>query len=171
MGTAFAAALANAGHDVAIGSRDPARAAALAEQVETDTGQPLVGGGIAAAVKLADIVILAVPENAVAPTVRAAGSVAGKVLVDIGAAHGDAGIMLQAQAAGAAVVLAFDTVRASLLAPAARRGKPLQVFVAADDSSAKALVMLLAATLEFIPVDAGGLHGDMHRCGTEPRPR
>lgn len=155
MGAAFAAAFASAAHDVSIGSRDPAKAAALAEQVEADTGQAVVGGGIAAAVKLADIVILAIPAGAVRATVKSAGSVAGKILVDIGGAAN--GTALQAQAAGAAVVQAFDTVRAPLLAPVGRAGQPIPVFARSDDASAKAMVMLLAATLRLVPVDAGSL--------------
>ena len=53
MASGLASTLAGANHNVAIGSRDPAKAAALAEKV----GQESQGGGIAAATRLADIVI------------------------------------------------------------------------------------------------------------------
>ena len=79
MGAGIARLLASKGVKVAIGSRDPAKAAKLASEI----GAGAEGGGIAAATKLADVVVLAVPFTAAAETIRDAGGFAGKVLVDI----------------------------------------------------------------------------------------
>src|SRR4051812_6792829 len=57
MGSGLARLLASKGIDVAIGHKDPAKAAKLAEEI----GSRAQGGGTEAAAKLADIVILAVP--------------------------------------------------------------------------------------------------------------
>ena len=59
MGAGLATELAAAKFEVIIGSRDPAKAAALAEKI----GGGAQGGGIAAAFKLADIAILALPSS------------------------------------------------------------------------------------------------------------
>lgn len=165
MGSGLASTLAAANHEVAIGSRDPAKAAALAEK----TGHGAVGGGIAAAVKLADVVILALPYGAVGDAIKAAGDVSGKVLVDItNPISADFKTLLighttsaaeeiQALAPNAKVVKAFNTIFAQLFSSEARKGKTLQVFVAADDSDAKAVVSSLAKSAGFEPVDAGPL--------------
>lgn len=165
MGAGLAGTLAAAGHEVAIGARDLAKAAALADQV----GHNAVGGGIAAAVKLADIVILALPYGAVAEALKAAGDVAGKVLVDItNPISADfkslvighttsAAEEIQALVPGAKLVKAFNTIFAALLPAEARHGKTLQVFVAGDDAAAKETVSALAKSAGFEPVEAGPL--------------
>ncbi len=57
----------------------------------------------------------------------------------------------------AQVVKAFNTIFASLLAPEAREGKVLQVFIAGDADTAKASVAELATSIGFDGVDAGPL--------------
>ena len=64
---------------------------------------------------------------------------------------------IQALAAGAKVVKAFNTIFAKLLPAEARKGKRLQTLVAADDAGAKAAVSKLAEAIGFEPVDAGPL--------------
>ena len=165
MGAGLATLLASADHEVAIGARDPAKAAALAGEV----GRKAVGGGIAAAVKLADVVILALPYGAVGDALKAAGDLNGKVLIDIsnpitadfkGLEIGhttSAAEEIQKCAPSAVVVKAFNTVFAQLLPREARNGKTLQVFVAGDDAPAKKQVSMLAQSIGFEPVDAGPL--------------
>ena len=79
MGSGIARLLGSKGEKVAIGSRDPAKAAKLAEEI----GAGAEGGGVAAAVKLADIVVLAVPYGQAGDAIREAGGLAGKIVVDI----------------------------------------------------------------------------------------
>lgn len=165
MGAGLAATLAAAGHEVSIGARDLAKAAALADKV----GHGAMWGGIAAAAKLADLVILALPFDAVADAIKQAGDLAGKVLVDISnpisadykelvIGHTtSAGEEIQKLAPQAKVVKAFNTIFAQLLAPESRPNKTLQVFVAGDDAATKASVSELAKSVGFEAMDAGPL--------------
>jgi NADPH-dependent F420 reductase len=165
MGSGFARAFASQGVEVVVGHRDPAKAAALA----ADVGSNAEGGGIAAAVKLADVVLLALPYQAVADVLSEAGDLAGKILIDITnpitadykellLGHTtSAAEEIQKAAPGANVVKAFNTIFAGLIAPPARAGKTLQVFVAGDDADATAKVRELAQKLSFEAVNAGPL--------------
>lgn len=165
MGSGLAATLAAAKHEVVIGSRNLAKSAALAEKI----GQGVQGAGIAAAVKLAEVVILAVPFGSVADVLNDAGDVAGKVLVDItNPISADfkslvighttsAAEEIQSLAPAAKVVKAFNTIFAQLIAPEGRNGQALQVFVAGDDVQAKEAVSALVKSAGFEPIDAGPL--------------
>ncbi len=166
MGSGIARLLAGKGEKVVIGARDPAKASKLADEIGGDAQ----GGGIEAAVKLADVVILAVWYQQLEETVRAAGDLTGKILVDIsnpitedfkGLRIGhttSAAEELQALAPRATVVKAFNTIFAELLPAEAREGRdPVQVFVAADDDAAKKAVSDVVAKGGFQPVDSGPL--------------
>ncbi|MGG6895685.1 NADPH-dependent F420 reductase [Rhizobium sp. BR 315] len=165
MGAGLARLLAGTGSDVVIGHRDPAKAASFAAEL----GSNIEAGGIAAAVKLADIVILAVPYGAVAETLKAVGNLKGKVLIDISnpvtsdfrglvVGHStSAAEEIQALAPEATVVKAFNTIFSQLLPVEGRNGKVLQVFVAGDDEKAKDTVSRLAKSAGFEAVDAGPL--------------
>jgi NADPH-dependent F420 reductase len=165
MGAGLASVLASAGHEISIGARDLVKAAALADTI----GHGAVGGGIAAAATLADVVFLALPFGAAAEAIALAGNIAGKVLVDISnpispdykelvIGHStSAAEELQKLAPQAHVVKAFNTIFAQLLAPAARQSKTLQVFVAGDDADAKACVAALVTSAGFEAVEAGPL--------------
>ncbi|WP_281406615.1 NADPH-dependent F420 reductase [Rhizobium sp. P44RR-XXIV] len=165
MGAGLARLLAGTGSGVVIGHRDPAKAAAFAAEL----GANVEAGGIAAAVKLADIVILALPYGAVADALREAGKLKGKILVDISnpitadfrglvVGHStSAAEEIQALAPDAIVVKAFNTIFATLLPVEARKGKVLQVFVAGDDEKAKEAISSLVQSIGFEPVDAGPL--------------
>lgn len=137
MGGGIARLLAGKGVPVVLGGRDPAKAARLAEEI----GHGAQGGGIEDAAKLADVVILAVWYPQLAETVRAAGDLSGKVLVDISnpvtedykalrIGHSTSvAEEIQALAPEAKVVKAFNTIFAELL-PAevrANRAAPVQV--------------------------------------------
>lgn len=165
MGSGLAATLAAAKHEVVIGSREPAKSAALAEKI----GQGVQGGGIAAAVKQADVVVLAVPFAGVAAVLKDAGDLSSKVLVDItNPISADfkslvighttsAAEEIQSLAPAAKVVKAFNTIFAQLLAPEGRNGKAVQVFVAGDDARAKEVVSSLVKSTGFEPIEAGSL--------------
>lgn len=165
MGAGLARLFATSGHRVAIGARQADKAAALAAEI----GAGAEGGSVAAAVKGAEIVVLAVPYGAAAEVLREAGDLSGKILVDItnplkadfsGLTLGystSAAEEIKALAGGAVVVKAFNTVFAQLLPREARAAQPLQVFVATDDAAAKAKVSDLATSAGFAAVDAGPL--------------
>jgi NADPH-dependent F420 reductase len=165
MGAGLASTLAAAGHEITIGARDLTKAAALADKI----GHGAIGGGIAAAAKLADVIILALPFGAAAEAIKLAGDLAGKIVVDlanpISADYKElvighttsAAEEVQKLAPRARVVKAFNTIFAQLLAPESRQGKTLQVFVAGDDAVAKAAVSELAKSAGFEAVEAGPL--------------
>lgn len=165
MASGLAAAFAKAGHEIAIGSRDPSKAAQFAGTL----GEKAQGGGMQAAVKFADIVVLALPYQAILDTIDELGDLAGKVLVDIsnpitadfrGLVVGhvsSAAEEIQARTPGSKVVKAFNTIFAALLPADARKGHSVQVFVAGDDEQAKAAVSDLVASIGFEPVESGAL--------------
>lgn len=165
MGSGIARLLAAKGQKVAIGSRDPAKAARLAEEI----GAGAEGGGVAAAAKLADVVVLAVPYGQAGDAIREAGGLAGKVVIDISnpitedykaltVGHTtSAAEEIQKLAPDAKVVKAFNTIFAQLLPTEARTGRKVQVFVAGDDEAAKKTVSELVAKGGFEAVESGPL--------------
>jgi len=165
MGAGFARLLSAASHVVTIGTRDPAKADLMA----VDIGDGVVGGSIEAAVELAEIIVLAVPFSAAAESLKAAGDLTSKIVVDISnpvtADFKDLAIGHTTSAAeeiqkfvpGATVVKAFNTIFAGLLPKDTRKTQTLQVFVASDSAVAKAIVSDLATSIGFQAVDAGPL--------------
>lgn len=164
MGTSLATTLAEAGHKISIGSRDLVKAAALADKI----GHNAIGGGVEAATKLADIVVLAIPFDPVGATVKQA-DLAGKIVIDISnpitadykeltIGHTtSAAEEIQKLVPQALVVKAFNTIFAQLLAPVSRQGKALQVFIAGDDVDAKATVTKIVQSIGLDAVEAGPL--------------
>jgi NADPH-dependent F420 reductase len=165
IGSAYARASADAKHNVIVADRDPDKAETLAKAI----GMQVRGAGIAQAIQLSDVVLLALPYQAVAAVLAEAGDLKGKVLVDVSnplsADYKDlvvglttsAAEQIQAAAPGAHVVKAFNTIFAGLVPVAARDGKRLQVFVAGDAAAATTQVRELAESLGFVAVDAGPL--------------
>jgi 8-hydroxy-5-deazaflavin:NADPH oxidoreductase len=160
VGRALAEASARAGHAVSISSTDPADA----QRVAAD-----VGGSAAAsneqAVANAEVVILAVPFDAIRAIVDELGSrLAGKVLVDVtnrfapeqleGGSNAE---LTQQMAPAARVVKAFNTILAAHQANPTLDSIQLDGFVAGDDADAKAKVLKLVGSLGFRPIDAGPL--------------
>ena len=83
LGAALASRLAKAGHSVLIGSRDAAKAAAVAREVAEGGRFDVSGGSLADTVEAADICFLTVPYAAQAETLaRVREGLQGKILVD-----------------------------------------------------------------------------------------
>ena len=151
------------GHDVAFIGTERAKAEALAGE--------LGGSATAADGVVGDVVVLAVPYTAAADILQAHGDdLAGKVIVDITNPVDfstfepltlDAGSAAQEIAGaapdGANVVKAFNTTFAGTLSEGSVAGQPLDVFIAGDDSDAKATVAELARDGGLNPIDAGPL--------------
>ena len=160
VGQALATASVRAGHTVTISSTTPdeaARVAAVVGASAVPSNQAVVAD--------ADVVILAVPFDAVRGIVDELGpALDGKVLVDVtnrfapeqldGPSYAE---QAQAMAPKARVVKAFNTIFASHQADPAIDGIELDGFVAGDDSAAKKQVLELVASLGFRPIDAGPL--------------
>ena len=165
IGAAYARALAEANHEVVVGTRDTGRAAALAKEI----GGKVEAGDTVAAFKRADLVILALPYPAVAGVLARAGDLSGKVLVEasnpLSVDFKDLVVGLTSSAAEhsqeaaptAHGVKAFNTIFAGLVPAQARQGKKLQVFVAGNNATATAEVRELARALGSVAVDAGPL--------------
>jgi 8-hydroxy-5-deazaflavin:NADPH oxidoreductase len=166
MGLALGRQLGAAGHDIRIGSRDPERGRERASTIGAT-----FGGSHGAAVVDAEIVVLAVPWQAVPDTLEALGSLDGRVLVDVtnpfraGSAvdllsyEGTSGAeLIQEMIPDARVVKAWNHVYSAMLRRSAEfDGTTASIFVAGDDQEAKETVMGLVADLGWEPADAGGL--------------
>lgn len=165
MGKGLVSALATANHEVIVGHRDPQKVTSqvggISEKVEiTD---------IATAIKASDVVILAIPYPGVLDTLKLAGDLSEKVLIDITnpvtadfkellLGHStSAAEQIQAAAPEANVVKCFNTIFASLLPVSARHGVKVQAFLAGDDAGAMTLVSDLVTSLQFEAVAAGPL--------------
>nr|WP_244335975.1 NADP oxidoreductase [Streptomyces seoulensis] len=134
-----------------------------------DLAKALGGGATAGewgAVPAGDIVIVALLSDGVVPAVVHYGdALAGKIIVDIsnpfnsaadGLAHREVTSIAREVAkvapAGAAVVKGFNTVFRHVL----ENGRP-DIFIAGDDTQAKADVEAFIKSLGMRPLDAGGL--------------
>lgn len=166
MAAAISGLATKAGHAVEVMNRDAAKARALAEQV----GDGATTGTFGAA-PAGDIVILAVPYSAVLHVVQQYGEgLAGKLLVDItNPINSDfTGFLTPEDSSGAreiakvapanaTVIKAFNTQNAEVLAAGPIGGHPLDIFMAGDDSQAKARVAAFIESLGLRPMDAGHL--------------
>jgi predicted dinucleotide-binding enzyme len=150
VGSALATGLSRAGHEIKFGHRD--------------TEEP-----VAEAAKWGEVIIFAVPHDAVADVAEAVGSAAdGKVVLDVtnlmtsnmelefgfttsGAEE------LQKMLPNARVVKAFNTVFAPNQSKGRLGGEQLTLFVASDDASAKETVMRFGREIGFDSVDTGPL--------------
>lgn len=164
VGGALAAAAVKAGHQVTLTATEADKAA----QVAGTIGASAAGSNVEA-VRDAEIVILAVPNGAVAGIAsELRGNLDGKILVDSTNPLNDtfddlvtsgrsAAEELQDSLAGTPVVKAFNTIFAGRHSNPTEGGLPLDAFLASDDAGAKAKVGQLAESLGYRVIDAGGL--------------
>jgi 8-hydroxy-5-deazaflavin:NADPH oxidoreductase len=169
-GIAFRAA--NAGWRVFLGSREPPKAIAKAEELNRLIGRDLVQGrNLKGAAAEAGLIVLAVPWAAQQSTAQiVAKELQGKILIDVTVplkppkvsvvhllADGTCAQILQAKVGqGVRVVSAFQNVSAHALM---KPGKPVEcdVLVCADDSDAKAQAISLVEDMGLVGIDAGPL--------------
>ena len=166
MGTGLGRALAAAGHEVSVGSRNPERARAVAAEIGAADG-----AGYGEAAEGAEAVLLAVPWWDVDETLGALGSLEGKILIDITNPYLDATYSkmeefpgssaaeeLQRKVPGARVVKAWNHVPAPVVHSSPDfDGVAATVFVCGDHGGAKQAVISLARDLGYDPVNAGPL--------------
>jgi NADPH-dependent F420 reductase len=166
MASGLAALFTKAGHNITLASRDSVKAQTVADKLGTGIGV----SSLADAAGAADAIVLAVPYEAAANVVEAAGDLAGKIVIDItnpltadfsGLTIGhttSAAEEIQKRAPGAKVVKAFNTVFASVLQNGGKAsGEPATVFVAGDDAEARKSVVSLAKSAGLAAVETGGL--------------
>lgn len=170
LGSGLALRWARAGHTIALGSRDPAKARSRAAELAGE-GRALEGGDNVWAAREGEVVVLTVPYEAHQETLGAiVDAVAGKVLVDVTVPlrppkvsrvqlpAGQAAA-LEAQAlvgARTPVVATLHHVSATHLADIAHAIQ-CDVLVAGDDARAKAVAIGLVRDLGLRGLDAGPL--------------
>jgi 8-hydroxy-5-deazaflavin:NADPH oxidoreductase len=164
VGKALGGSFIKAGHKVTFSASQPENAASAAAA----TGA-VAAPSNAEAVAGSELVVLAVPYPALPAILdEVGGGLRGKIVVDVTnplradymglATEGtSAAEEIQAHAAGARVVKAFNTVFASRQADPQVDGQVADAFVAGDDAEAKKTVLDLAAAIGFRPIDAGAL--------------
>lgn len=166
MARGLAARFAVAGVALTIAARDQDKARSLAAQL----GNGCTAANIAAAVKAADAVILAVPYGAVDEVLAQADDWAGKVIIDITnpispdymsltIGHStSAAEEIQKRAPGAVVLKAFNTVFAEMLLHGLDDDQPpVQVFYATDDHAVGERFAKLLQAMGFAAVHCGPL--------------
>jgi predicted dinucleotide-binding enzyme len=146
---------AQAGHQVLF---------SFGDRVDRDALAAETGGrvGTAAEGATAEVVLLAAPWAGVGKLLRAAGSLAGKVVLDatnphepMRAASGAEEVALRAPEAR--MVKAFNTVAAPVVAQAAAAPGRLSLLYCGDHAAAKQVAAGLIADAGFVPVDVGRL--------------
>lgn len=167
VGGAIAHGLKGKGHDVVLGARDPARGeiAALAAGTGASIAKP------EEAARGADIIVLALPWGVAETAVRSLGELDGKTVVDcmnplgrnadgFGLTLGhttSGGEIVQGWLPGAHVVKTLNQVGAEIMADASRMPLAPVMFMAGNDSGAKAAVGRMLADLGFEALDAGDI--------------
>lgn len=160
------------GHAVAFGARAPqdAELQALCGEIGASAGS------IVTAVRDADVVVLAVPNAALADVLAAAGPLTGKVVIDCTNAvtRGPAGMALtvgyttsaaeelQRLIPDAHVFKSFNAQGAENLANPVYAGVPASNFFCGDDAAARAKVQQLVTDAGFDAVDAGPLRNSRY---------
>jgi hypothetical protein len=161
VGSALGAGWRKAGHSVTFAMREPASAKAAALKSQGFAVEPLDGAGF-------NVIVLAVPWRAVEATIKALGPLAGKVLIDctdplkstreLAIGFDDSGGEAVARLSPSAhVVKAFSTTGAANMADSNYPASKLMMAIAGDNTTAKKIVMTLAADLGFDPIDTGPL--------------
>ena len=167
VGAAIARGLADKGHTITLGARDPGAdgVSRLAADTGATTDTPR------GAAEAADIVILALPWAAAPAAIADLGPLAGQVVIDcmnpLGMVDGALGLMIGHTTSGAEVVQSLlpqarvvktlNQVGAEIMARNDHLPhRPVQ-FMAGDDGAAKAMTADLLRDLGFDPLDAGGL--------------
>jgi len=166
MAVPLAKYLAQANHRVFIGSRDQARAEKLANKM----GLGIKGTSIQTAVAEGNIIILAVPYSAMNATLKTAGTLDDKIVVDVSNCFTSdfsnltlghttsAAEEIAKQIPNANVVKAFNTIFATILEKGLNFGEQkLNVFIASDNTRAKQMIKELVESIGLLPVDCGEL--------------
>jgi len=152
-------------HMIMFGSRDPQKAQKLADSI----GSGASGGTYEEAAKFGDIIVLAVPWSAAKESVKTAGNLDGKILVDStttaaphlgGVSIGpttSAAEKIAKWAVGAKVIKAVHTVGVESLNKLQFGSQQASIFICGDNLEAKSKVKQLGIDLGFDVIDAGPL--------------
>lgn len=167
VGSVLGRRLARCGHQVTFGSRDPA--SPRVQKLVEENSHAHQAASVADATQDADVVILATPYDHVGETLAAAGSLAGKTVVDcsnpltasfdglqLGFDH-SAAERIASLIPGANVVKAFNTASVATMENPEYDGQKATMFYCGDHPEAKEQVHRLINDLGMEPVDSGPL--------------
>lgn len=168
VGSALGQRLAEQGHEIVYGSRDPGRADVAALVARTGNGARAATQAEAA--QDASIVVLAIPWDAVDAVMASLGPLPERVIVDPTnprrtaadgfrdyAFDGSNAERIQALAPDASVVKAFSTLGAETMLDPDTAGGPVSIPLVGDDPEANAVVAEMARAMGLEPVDVGPL--------------
>lgn len=159
VGGGLGAGLAEAGHEILYGVRDPASEKTRAALAATPGAVAQLPGTAAAG---ADVVVFALRWDEAAATVRDLPDLDGRVVIDaMNRLSGDSPRSTAEDLAqlliGAKVVKAFNTIGFENFTTARTRREKAVMFIAGDHPEANAVAAALAADLGFQPEDVGPL--------------
>src|SRR5690242_4683902 len=161
------------GHDVKLGSRDPAKLKPWVEQA----GKHASAGSLEETARFADIAVLATLWSGTESALKLAGapaSLAGKLVMDVtnplvyetgkmprlALGHDDSGgEQVQRWLPQSKVVKAFNTVGHAHMVEPKFAGGPPDMFICGDDASARQVVAGFCKSFGWGVVDAGGIEG------------
>lgn len=155
---------ATKGHSIMYGARDVQSA-----NVRTAlgaSGKNAQVGSTAEAVAFGEVVVIAVPHNALRDVIATGGDWNGKIVIDAvnyfgTVTEGSVGQEIAHLAAGAKVVKAFNTLGAEWFATPKWGDITLSMYICGDDPLAKSVVAGLTEELGFDVVDCGGLENSI----------
>jgi len=165
LGSTLGKIWAEKGHLIMFGSQDPQKAIKLANSI----GFNATGGTYEQASKFGEIIILAVPWSGVKETIKKAGDLEGKIIVDstTSAAPSLGGLSTEPTpsaaekvakwAVGAKVIKTVHTIGVESLTKLQFGTQQASLFVCGDDLDAKSKLKQLGQDLSFEVIDAGPL--------------
>ena len=167
MARGIATRLLAGGHEITLLGHEAGEGEGLARELGSSVGAGTVGDPIPG-----DVVVLAIPYEAVGPVVQRYGdTLSGKVVVDITnpvdwqtfdglvtpSDSSAAEEISKSAPEDARVVKAFNTTFAGTLVEGRVAGQPLDVYIAGDDDKAKGKVARLVRDGGLVAIDAGPL--------------
>jgi predicted dinucleotide-binding enzyme len=172
VGRSLAGGFVSLGHEVKIGSREPAK---LAEWVTAQSGRASAGT-FAEAARFGDLIVLATLGTATENVIKLAGpdNFAGKVVIDttnpldfsggmppkLFVGHTDSlGERVQRRLPKAKVVKAYNTAGHALMVNPKLPGGPPTMFIAGNDEEAKKIVSQVCEAFGWESLDLGGIEG------------
>ena len=165
LGSALGKIWAEKGHMIMFGSRDPQKAKKLADSI----GSNASGGTYEEAAKFGDVIILAVPWSGAKESIKTAGDLDGKIIVDsttTAAPHLGGPLVRRTPSAaekvakwavGAKVIKAVHTIGVESLNNLQFGSQQASLFICGDNLEAKSIVRTLGEDIGFEVIDAGPL--------------
>jgi NADPH-dependent F420 reductase len=167
VGSTLGRSWAAKGHEIVFGARDPK--SPRVQDALKSAGAKARAASLKDAAAAAEVVVLATPYDAAQDALRAAGALAGKVVIDAtnplkqdlsGLVVGhttSAAETIAGWAKGAKIVKCFNTIGAEHMGNPKVAGQTATMFLCGDDAGAKKTAERLAQELGFEPIDAGPL--------------